>query len=79
MKALATLAALAALLCPAAAQQRTFYDSSGRVAGHAAIDSQGTTTFYDAAGNVAARASKGGETATPRREHANCATAARKC
>ena len=47
------------LLSPAAAQQRQFYDASGRNAGRATTDSQGTTTFYDSTGRVTGRASTG--------------------
>ena len=42
--------ALSVLVMPASAQQRTFYDSSGRVTGRAAT-SGNTTTFYDSSGN----------------------------
>jgi len=38
-------------------QQRTIYGADGRVAGHAATDTQGTTTIYDARGNVIGRVS----------------------
>ncbi|MBR0809338.1 hypothetical protein JQ636_37905 [Bradyrhizobium japonicum] len=41
----------------ASAQQRTYYDSSGKVIARSATDSQGTVTTYDARGNVIGRAS----------------------
>lgn len=60
----AGLLALACLTSQADAQQRTFYDSSGKVVGRAATDGQGSTTLYDAGGRVAGRTSKSGETTT---------------
>ena len=39
-----------------AQNNKTFYDSSGRVAGRAITDTQGRTTFYDASGRVTGRA-----------------------
>jgi general stress protein YciG len=45
-------------VCPAAAQQKQFYDSAGRNAGRAVTDTQGTTTFYDAAGRKAGSVSQ---------------------
>lgn len=47
--------------CTASAQQRRFYDASGRSLGTASTDSQGTTTVYDARGNVVGRAAKTGD------------------
>ena len=54
------------LILPTAAmaQQRTYYDGSGRVTGRAATDSQGSTTYYDASGRAAARSSTSGNTTT---------------
>ena len=46
------------------AQQRTLYDSSGKVVGRATTDSQGSTTAYDASGRVTGRTSKSGDTTT---------------
>jgi YD repeat-containing protein len=37
------------------AQQRTFYDASGKVAGQSSTDSNGTVTNYDARGKVISR------------------------
>ena len=58
--------AIAALLMAtgAKAQQREFYDSSGRVSGREATDSRGNTTLYDASGHVAARTSTSGNQTT---------------
>jgi YD repeat-containing protein len=42
--------ALSALASEASAEQRTFYDASGKVVGRSATDSQGTTTNYDSRG-----------------------------
>ena len=39
-------------LMPALAQQRTFYDSSGRVSGRSTTGTNGATTYYDASGRV---------------------------
>jgi YD repeat-containing protein len=48
----------------ASAQQRTFYDSSGKVVGRSATDSQGTVTTYDASGKVISRETTTGNTTT---------------
>jgi YD repeat-containing protein len=53
-----------AISTAASAQQRTFYDSSGKIVGRSSTDSQGTTTFYDASGRVTAKESKSGNTTT---------------
>jgi len=45
----------------AMAQQRTFYDASGRVTGRQVTHSNGSTTIYDASGRVTERE----PTATP--------------
>ena len=59
------IAALAlALASEASAQQRTFYDSSGRVTGKSSTDSSGTVTNYDARGKVISRESTTGNTTT---------------
>ena len=49
-KILLALLALVTLTGAASAQQRTFYDASGKVVGRSATDSQGTTTNYDSRG-----------------------------
>ena len=46
----------------ASAQQRTFYDASGKVFGRSSMDSQGTVTTYDARGKVISRESTTGNT-----------------
>jgi YD repeat-containing protein len=48
----------------ASAQQRTFYDASGKVVGRSATDSQGSTTNYDSRGRVISRESTSGNTTT---------------
>jgi YD repeat-containing protein len=48
----------------ASAQQRTFYDSSGKVVGRSSTDSQGTTTNYDSRGRVISRESTNGNQTT---------------
>ena len=63
-KTLLALAALLAMVAPADAQQRTIYDSSGKVVGRTATDTQGSTTVYDAAGKVTGRLSTSGNTTT---------------
>ncbi|MGX9426423.1 MULTISPECIES: hypothetical protein [Bradyrhizobium] len=61
MSAKMAIAALLAVLATAAsAQQRAFYDSSGKVVGRSTTDSQGTTTFYDGRGRVTATEFKSG-------------------
>jgi YD repeat-containing protein len=63
-KILVSLLTLAMMTGAASAQQRTFYDASGRVVGRASTDSQGTTTNYDARGKVLGRESTSGGTTT---------------
>jgi YD repeat-containing protein len=55
---------LALVASPALAQQRTSYDSSGRVSGRSTTDSGGSTTFYDPSGRVSARSSTNGNQTT---------------
>ena len=55
------LLTLATMTDAASAQQRTFYDSSGKVVGRSATDSQGTVTTYDARGKVISRESTTGK------------------
>jgi YD repeat-containing protein len=54
---IAGLAIVFALLMPtdAQAQQRTFYDASGRVSGRSITGTNGSTTIYDASGRVTGR------------------------
>jgi YD repeat-containing protein len=62
-----TLLALLTLVLTAgaaSAQQRTFYDASGKVVGRSATDSQGTTTNYDSRGRVISRESTSDATTT---------------
>jgi YD repeat-containing protein len=54
-KILLPLLALATMSSAASAQQRTLYDSSGKIVGRSSTDSQGTTTIYDAGGRVLGR------------------------
>jgi YD repeat-containing protein len=63
-KILLALLTLAVLTTAASAEQRTFYDSSGKVLGRSATDSQGSTTNYDASGRVISRESTSGNTTT---------------
>ena len=55
---------LAALTGAASAQQRTFYDPSGKVVGRSSTSSGGATTNYDARGKVISRESTSGNTTT---------------
>jgi YD repeat-containing protein len=55
-------ALLAILATEASAQQRTFYDSSGRVTGRSSTDSQGSN--YDARGKVISRETTTGNQTT---------------
>ena len=64
MKILLALLALAALTGAALAQQRTFYDSSGKVVGRSSTNSSGTVTNYDARGRVVARETTTGNQTT---------------
>jgi YD repeat-containing protein len=52
------------LATEASAQQRTHYDSSGRVVGRSSTDGAGTVTTYDARGKVISRESTTGNTTT---------------
>ena len=58
------LVALIIMTGAALAQERTLYDSSGRVVGRASTDSQGTTTFRDAGGRTTGRESPNGSGGT---------------
>ena len=60
---IATLA-LALMTGAASAQQRTFYDSSGRVVGRSSTSSSGAVTNYDNRGRVISRESTSGNTTT---------------
>jgi YD repeat-containing protein len=48
----------------ASAQQRTIYDTSGKVVGRSATYTSGTVTNYDARGRVVCRESTSGNTTT---------------
>jgi YD repeat-containing protein len=63
-KILLALLTFAMMIGAASAQQRTFYDSSGKVVGRSSTDSQGTTTNYDSRGKVISRQSTSGGTTT---------------
>lgn len=63
-KILLALLALATTIGAASAQQRTYYDSSGRVVGRSSIDSSGTTTNYDSRGRVISRETTSGNQTT---------------
>ena len=63
-KILLALLTLALMTGAASAQQRTFYDASGKIVGRASTDSQGTVTSYDARGKVISRESTSGNQAT---------------
>jgi YD repeat-containing protein len=60
------VAALLAVLATgaASAQQRTFYDASGKVIGRSSTDSAGTVTSYDSNGKVISCESTRGNTTT---------------
>ena len=64
MKTLLALLTLAIMTGAASAQQRTFYDSSGKVVGRSSTDSQGSTTNYDARGKAISRESTSCNTTT---------------
>ena len=55
---LLALLVLAMMTSAVSAQQRTYYDASGKVVGRSAPDSGGTVTNYDARGNVISREAK---------------------
>ena len=63
-KLVLTLLTLAMATGAASAQQRTHYDSGGRVVGRSAVDSSGTVTNYDARGRVINRETTTGKTTT---------------
>src|SRR5262249_23093937 len=63
-KILLALLTLTMMTGTATAQQRTFYDSSGKIIARSSIDSQGATTTYDARGKVISRESTTGNTTT---------------
>ena len=48
----------------ALAEQRTFYNSSGKVVGRSSTNSSGTTTIYDSRGRVISRESTSGNRTT---------------
>ena len=56
--------ALAALTGAAQAQQRAYYDASGKSLGRSTTDSQGTVTNTDACGKVISREHTSGNTTT---------------
>jgi YD repeat-containing protein len=58
------LLALAMMSGAATAQQRTYYDSSGKSVGRSSTDSKGSTTYYDARGKVTGRTSTSGSATT---------------
>jgi YD repeat-containing protein len=62
--AMACLAIVAIFTTAAHAQQRTFYDSAGRVSGRSTTDSGGATTIYDSSGRVTGRTSTGSDGTT---------------
>jgi YD repeat-containing protein len=64
MKILLALLTLAMMTGAASAQQRTFYDASGKRIGSATTDSSGTVTNYDSRGRVIIRETKTGNTKT---------------
>jgi YD repeat-containing protein len=61
---LLVLLTLAMMTDAASAQQRTFYDASGKVVGRSATDSQGTVTNYDSRGRVISRETTTANTTT---------------
>lgn len=61
-KILLALLTLAMMTGAASAQQRTFYDSSGKVVGRSSTDSAGTVTNYDGRGRVISRETTTGNT-----------------
>ena len=68
-KILPALLSLAMMTGAASAQQRTFYNSSGKVVGGSATDSSGTITNYDARGKVISRETTSGRSASRRSNH----------
>jgi YD repeat-containing protein len=63
-KILLALLALATMSGAASAQQRSFYDASGKVVGRSSTDPSGTVTNYDARGRVIGRETTTGNTTT---------------
>jgi YD repeat-containing protein len=63
-KILLALLTFAMMTGAASAQQRTFYDSAGKIVGRSATDSSGTTTNYDSRGRVISRETTIGNTTT---------------
>ena len=63
-KILLALLKFAMMTGAASAEQRTVYDSRGKVVGRSATNGQGTTTLYDAGGKVIIRESTTGNTTT---------------
>ena len=61
---LTLLLTFATMTGEASAQQRTFYNSAGKVVGRSSTDSQGTTTNYNSRGKVISRKSPSGNTTT---------------
>jgi YD repeat-containing protein len=53
-----------AIATEASAQQRSYYDASGRSLGRSSTDSAGTVTNYDARGKVISRETTTGTTTT---------------
>jgi YD repeat-containing protein len=63
-KILLALLTLAMMIGAASAQQRTFYDASGKVVGRSSTNSSGTTTFYDSRGRDISRETTSGNRTT---------------
>ncbi len=63
-KILTALLAFAMMTGASSAQQRMFYDASGKVVGRSATDNQGSTTFCDSRGRATGRESISGNTTT---------------
>ncbi|KRR23185.1 hypothetical protein CQ14_33575 [Bradyrhizobium lablabi] len=54
----------AALATKVSAQQRTFYDATGKIVGRSSTDSQGTVTNYDSRGRAISRETTSSGTTT---------------
>ena len=63
-KILLALLTLALMTGAASAEQRTFYDASGKIVGRSSTNSAGTTTNYDSRGRVISREHTSGTTTT---------------